>query len=519
MPRIVDARPTGKAILGWISTSARLSSGVGDRGARTGAQLQSDVAALAERLKTSFAPGIVIGSLADNSAAWIVLDLALQAADLVHVPLPSFFSAEQLRHAVRTSSMLGLVSGDQALAARLGFDDPAIRDIGTPGSGLTCFCDTRHRPADTRTAVPETVSKMTFTSGTTGTPKAVLLSAERQLGTARSLAEATSYLDVRRHLCLLPLPVLLENVAGAYTALFAGAECVVPPLDTVGMAGATGFDAQRCLETIACEGADSVIVLPQMLAALVAVIESNPTRLRPVTLKLVAVGGAYTPPTLIRRARSLGLPVYEGYGLSECASVTTLNLPGADRIGTVGKPLPGIAVRLDADGEIQVRGRGFEGYLGAPAARPEEWHATGDLGTIDADGFVSIVGRKKHVLVTSYGRNVSPEWPEARLATHPGILQAAVFGDARPFLSAVIVAASVVDDAQIDAHVAAVNADLPDYARILKWIRASEVFTARNGMATANGRLFRQAIQDRYRVELAAVYESPTARSETGSPV
>jgi long-chain acyl-CoA synthetase len=436
-----------------------------------------------------------------------VFDLAVQAAGMVHVPLPSFFSEAQIQHAVRSSSMLGMASCDPALAARMGFDGSAVRGIDSEKSELVCYRSAVRRRPDRFVAIPRTVSKMTFTSGTTATPKAVLLSHAHQLGTARSLADATSSLGIRRHLCLLPLPVLLENVAGAYTALLTGVECIVPSMSAAGMTGASHFDAQRCLETMVRERADSIIVLPQMLAALVDALDSGAAEVRPDALKLVAVGGAHTPETLIRRARTLGLPVYEGYGLSECASVTTLNLPGADRVGTVGRPLPGVAVRLDDESEIQVCGRGFEGYLGAPESKPEKWFATGDIGRVDADGYVSIIGRRKHVLVTSFGRNVSPEWPEGLLTTYPGILQAAVFGDARPFLCAVIVAASALDDAQIDAHIAAVNANLPDYARIRHWIRALEHFTPNNGLATANGRLRRAVIEARYADALTTAYE------------
>lgn len=514
MPQIVDARPAEAATLAWISSDTRLGTCADGRDALTGAQLQGEAGALAKRLQHYFAPGTVVGSIADNSPDWLLLDLALQAAGMIHVPLPTFFSSEQMRHAVLASSMGALVSPEADLAHRLGFDSIALRGLELHGAGLDCRIRTQQRGHEAPGAVPAGVSKMTFTSGTTGAPKAVMLSSARQLDTARSLAQATSAIGIRRHLCLLPLPVLLENVAGAYTALLTGAECVVPPLIEVGMTGATGFDPARCIAAIEREGADSLILLPQMLAALTQALESTPVPRRLHTLKFVAVGGAYTSPELIRRARVLGLPVYEGYGLSECASVTTLNLPHADRVGTVGRALPGVTVRIANDGEIQVHGRGFDGYLGAPPATPESWISTGDLGRMDDDGFVVISGRKKHVLVTSFGRNVSPEWPECRLTAQRGLLQAAVFGDARPFLCAVIVASPSVGDTDIEARVEAVNEDLPDYARIGAWIRATEPFSLESGLATANGRLRRAEIGHRYRAALAAIYE-PAAGNDT----
>jgi long-subunit acyl-CoA synthetase (AMP-forming) len=203
------------------------------------------------------------------------------------------------------------------------------------------------------------------------------------------------------------------------------------------------------------------------------------------SLRFVAVGGAKVSAALLARARAAGLPVYEGYGLSECASVVSLNLPGADRPGSVGRPLPHAQVRIRSR-EIQVRSGG-------------EWIATGDLGRLDEDGFLHIEGRRKHVLITAYGRNVSPEWPEAELLAGGAIAQAAVFGEAKAQLCALVVpAAPGLADAAIEAQVRAANARLPDYARIGSWLRADAPFTPQNGLATANGRPRRDAVWKAY---------------------
>jgi long-subunit acyl-CoA synthetase (AMP-forming) len=226
------------------------------------------------------------------------------------------------------------------------------------------------------------------------------------------------------------------------------------------------------------------------------------------------VGGAKTPATLIDAARHLGVPVYEGYGLTECGSVVSLNLPGADRVGTVGKSLPGVTVRARADGELEVAGRPYVGYLGSSGGEPQTWFATGDLGAIDADGFVTITGRKKNVLVTSFGRNISPEWPESLLLESPHIAQAGVFGDAQPYLVAVVVAAAnQIEDAALEEAVQHANLHLPDYARIRFWIRVAEPFTPRNGLATANGRIRRDAVSERYADQLIALYDASTLPS------
>ncbi|MCC6533070.1 MAG: AMP-binding protein [Burkholderiales bacterium] len=442
----------------------------------------------------------VVGLLADNSAHWIAIDLAAQVAGVSLVPLPGFFSREQLGHAVRASGMQALFCADRDQAAALGFADRCAR-VGP----LHLFCVRGEtRPAHDA-GLGRAARKLSFTSGTTGTPKPVLLSAPQQLATAHALAARIAALGIRRHLSLLPLPVLLENVAGVYTALTLGAACICPPLEQIGVHGASGFEPKRCLEAIAHYRPDSLILLPQMLHALVARLATDPGLRRALRmLKFVAVGGAKTPAPLIERARELGLPVYEGYGLTECASVVSLNTPGADRIGSVGVPLEHLRVRLASDGEIEIEIAGPA--CSGCAQTAGGWLPTGDLGTIDGQGFLSILGRKKNVIVTSFGRNVSPEWPESLLLEHPQLAQAAVFGEARPCLVAVLVVSSPVDDAALDRLVAGVNRRLPDYARIHAWLRAEEPFTARNALATANGRVRRDAVLQRYGRELSALY-------------
>jgi long-subunit acyl-CoA synthetase (AMP-forming) len=146
--------------------------------------------------------------------------------------------------------------------------------------------------------------------------------------------------------------------------------------------------------------------------------------------------------------------------------------------------------------------------------------ATGDLGHFDADGFLHIAGRRKNVFITSFGRNVSPEWVETELEAHAAVAQAAVFGEARPWNVAVVVPAPAADATAIAAAIARANAGLPDYARISDWILAHEPFTPANGLLTANGRTRRAAIFDLYRDRIDARYDESvghwaSARSTT----
>ena len=221
-------------------------------------------------------------------------------------------------------------------------------------------------------------------------------------------------------------------------------------------------------------------------------------------LKMVAVGGAAVGTKLLTQARALGIPAYEGYGLSEGASVQTLNLPGADRPGSVGRALPHADLRVAADGEVELRDNMFLGYLGDPRPVPD-WWPSGDMGHIDDAGFLYISGRKKNLLITGFGRNVAPEWVETALRGEPAIGQAVVYGEGMSALCAVLwPSRHDLDDAVLQAAVEAANAGLPDYARVGLWLRARADFSPETGLATTNGRPQRGAIWRAHEAALAS---------------
>lgn len=423
----------------------------------------------------------------DNGIDWVLWDLALLYSGRVCVPVPHFFSDSQKVHVLDSSGVDTLIGGPEALTSRCGF--------------ATCRPDIAQRAVTTVPALAEGTRKITYTSGTTGQPKGVCLDAGVQLAVAQSLRQATGACAFDRHLCVLPLATLLENIAGIYTPLLAGARIELRGMADIGLQGASGLDLPRLLGQVSAIAPSSLILVPQLLMALVSAAEGGMAL--PASLRFVAVGGGRVAPQLLRRADALGLPVFEGYGLSECASVVCLNTPQHRRIGAVGRPLPHLQVSLGLDGEVLVRGARMLGYLG-DTALGDDWLATGDLGHFE-QGFLVLHGRKKHQFITAYGRNVNPEWVEAELTQQVPIAQAWVHGEALPNNLAVLVPRhAAVSDAELSAAVARVNAVLPDYARVAQWLRADQAFSPANGKATANGRLRRAALWAHYEGSFAA---------------
>lgn len=441
------------------------------------------------------------GLLLDNGIGWACTDLALQQLGAACVPMPGFFSDAQLAHLVRDAGLDLVVTDDPVRAgALLGEARTGTLDLGGQTLHLLRI------DAPPAAALPAGTAKISYTSGTTGAPKGVCLSQELLDGMSATLAQAVGAGPADRTLGLLPLSLLLENLGGLNAPLHAGAHAQLPPLAHCGMNGSSGLDVHALFAALHAFRPTTVILVPQLLKALAATVAQG-ARL-PGSLRFAAVGGAPLSPALLAQARALGIPAFEGYGLSEAGSVVCMNRPGADRPGSVGKPLPGVTVVIDENGEIAIEGRAFLGYLGGAPHAGTRWR-TGDLGHFDTDGFLYLTGRCKTAWATAFGRNLAPEWVEGELSAHALIAQACVFGEARPFNVAVVVS-RVGDAAALEAAIATVNARLPDYARITRWIVATAPFTVANGLAGSAGTPDRAAIGRHYATRIDHCYGDPS---------
>ena len=418
-------------------------------------QVARDAADMAARLPA----GRPVAMRFDQGLPHCLADLSLFEAGLAALPLPLFFSPAQSDHALAAAGAGSLLTGDGPVAL----------------------------PAVARADVPQGTAKISFTSGSTGAPKGICLSADHLLAVAQGVVDSVGAHHAGRHLALLPPGILLENVAGFYATIIAGGTYVALPQAAVGLGTPFRPDFGAMLRAVAGHGITSLILVPEYLSGLVTAMEMTGVRLPRLTL--VAVGGARLDRALIDRALSLGLPVRQGYGLTECGSVVALEQAGESLRGSVGFSIGVNRIALAEDGEVLIEGPHALGVLGG--AMPGGPLHTGDIGRIDAGGRLWIEGRKSNLIITSHGRNISPEWVEAALLAQPGVAQAMIHGEGQAELGALIVPGH--ETADIARAVHAANATLPTYAHVAHW-QIVPPFTPLNGQLTGNGRLRRDAI-------------------------
>jgi len=455
---------------------------------------------------------------AQSSVQWALLDLACVAAEVILVPVPAYLSDSQWQH-VLTQVEPDLIISEVPFNLAPEFTAASEVRWVAEFAGFQLF----QREPMKKVQIPATTQKVTFTSGSTGQPKGVCLSAVAQLQVAESLVSRIN-IQAPRHLCLLPLPTLLENIAGVYAPLLAGGEVFIASESARGFNGSRLENPGLLLGLIGKIQPQTLILVPELLQLLIHACRQGWQA--PTSLRFIAVGGAKVAVDLLKQAASCGLPVYQGYGLSECCSVVALSDQNAlqasnAQLQQVGKVLPHLQVKIVND-EVWVK-TPFLGYLGEatmpasaePSATVDDaaaWVATGDLGRLTVEGDLLIWGRKKNLLISSLGRNINPEWVEAELQKTGLIQQAVVFGDSQPFCVAVLYTANAaVSDEQLASYVQSVNQQLPDYARAEKYLRLTTPLSEAQGTLTANGRPKRDAIASLYAAELRNLYQQQMA--------
>jgi long-subunit acyl-CoA synthetase (AMP-forming) len=529
--------------------------------------------------------GVVI--LSGNRPEWFVANLAAMAVGARPAGIYTNSTPEQCRYIAEHAEAAVAVVENRASLEKLegaagrpaGLKAVVLLDGPATGPGVLTWADLLARgdpshdaEVDRRTAAAgrDDVATLIYTSGTTGTPKAVMLTHGNLAFIARKAQEILPIVASDRLISYLPLSHIAEQVVSHLLSIATGA-CVyfaesldklpdslreVRPHLFLGVPRVW----EKIQAGIQAAGAQAGPVRRRIVAwargvGLAGGYADQEGRPRPWThgladrlvfskvrerlgfdaTRILVVSAAPIAKETLDFFQSLGLPIMEIYGMSECTGPTTLSLPSRYRLGRAGVAIPGTEIRVAEDGEIQMRGpHVFKGYYKNDEATRETldafgWIHSGDVGEIDADGFLRVTDRMKEILITSGGKNIAPQHLEGRLKQIPAVSQAVAIGDRRPYVVALLTLdpARVAAEAEkagsrartseeaarcpafrayVEKQVEAVNASLARYETIKKFALLPRELTVEAGELTPTLKLKRRAIADAYEDAIQALY-------------
>ncbi len=444
-----------------------------------------------------------VGVFSENRPEWTVADLAILSLGAATVPIYPTSSLQDVAYLVKDAEMevlfvsnaghlekvKGLITEQGCLKQIIVFDA-----IQQENAGLLLLadlmekgrCQSFNNPALYETLIacvtPKDTATIIYTSGTTGPPKGVVLTHGNFIANSRGAEEYIKVNETDLSLCFLPLSHVFERLAGYYFMIAHGARIAYAesmqtvPEDLIAVSPTVAAAVPRFFEKSYANIFAKVKTMPPIqqiifnwaLSVGKEMAEAKVNR-KPVSgrlalryffadrlvfskirqglggrIRFFISGGAPLDPELARFFYSVGILILEGYGLTETSPVISVNGPGQFKFGTVGKVLPNVRVRIAGDGEILTQGPCvMKGYYKRQEATQEVirdgWFYTGDIGVLDPDGFLKITGRKKDIIVTSGGKNISPQNIENLILRDPFFQQVVVIGDRRNYLVALIV--------------------------------------------------------------------------------
>jgi long-chain acyl-CoA synthetase len=536
---------------------------------------------------TGVEPGQGVVILSFNRPEWFVANLAAMSAGARPAGIYTNSTPEQCRYITEHAEAAVAVVEKRASLERLegaggrpaGLKTVVLLDGPATGAGVITWAeflargDASHDAEVARraaAAAPGDVASLIYTSGTTGTPKAVMLTHGNLAFIARKAQEILPILATDRLISYLPLSHIAEQVVSHLLSIATGA-CVyfAESLDKLPenlreIRPHLFLGVPRVWEKIQAgiqaAGAQAGPLRRRIVAwargvGLAGGYADQEGRARPWSygladrlvfskvrerlgfdqMRILVVTAAPIAKETLDFFQSLALPIMEIYGMSECTGPTTLSLPGRYRLGRAGVTLPGTELRVAEDGEIQIRGpHVFKGYYKNDEATRETldsdgWIHSGDVGEIDADGFLRVTDRKKEILITSGGKNIAPQHLEGKLKQIPAVSQAVAIGDRRPYVVALLtldparVAAEAekagspartpeaaarcpVFKAYVEKQVEAVNASLARYETIKKVALLPRELSVESGELTPTLKLKRRTIAESHQGVIESLY-------------
>lgn len=441
--------------------------------------------------------GVVkVGLYLDNSPQWLFVSLAALFSNISIIPLPIFFSAQQLAHIISHTQMDNIIGPNPDILKQF-MPDGTVSELE---DNLFIITSEKNRSLN---AGNKFHGIITFTSGTTGTPKGVLLPNENLYRQMESIHKHLNLQHTLKYLVNSPLSILLENTVCA-AVLLHGGEVFINPIAFFIDIKTFNLNAKAMIQEVNKNGINILALNPYFLEQLIGEI-SQKTCPFPSSLKFISVGSAVTPINLLKQAQSLGLPVFEGYGTSETTSVISMNTAENNCIGSVGKLLPHVQIKIDEQGSILVKGNLFLGYLDGPMISPDEFYNTGDIGFLK-NGYLYITGRQRNIMALRNGRKISPEWLEKEILQIPSVNHVVIIAEGRPFVTTIISTKENFNQEEFRKELAALNKHLPVYAKIHNFIVADEAFTRANGLLDAKFKPISKVICEKYAKEIESLY-------------
>jgi len=499
------------------------------------------------------AEGIVRGDrvaiLSYNRVEWAIVDFACQLLGVADVPIYSTLPSDQCAYILQDSGAKAIFVDHPDQVAKVKGHVARIISFD-PAEGAESFEDFLKKGGEPPVVKvePEDVATIIYTSGTTGVPKGVMLTHRNLVSNMLASASAFDVTPADMILSFLPLSHVFERIFD-YLFYFWGtsiayaehvdkvAENLLEIRPTI-MAAVPRFyekvyskirksvseqkpwkqglfEWARAVGAAAGEfhrrGARAPLGLRFRLWLARALVLGKLQGRVGGRIRFFVSGGGALSRDVAEFFYSLGLPILEGYGLSETSPVICVNRIGATRLGTVGQTIPGVEVKIAADGEILARGPNImKGYYNKPEETAkvivDGWFATGDIGEIDAEGYLRITDRKKDLFKTSGGKYIAPSVIEGKLKLSPRILNAVVIGEARKFPSALIVPAKGVSREEIAKEVSTLNESLAHHEQIKKFELLENDFTIDGGELTPTMKVKRKVVEKKYKAVIDAIY-------------
>ncbi len=502
-------------------------------------QVESCAAAL---IAHGVQPGDRVAILSENRAEWLVADMGIQCASAVNVPLHAPLSAAQVHYQLDNAGVRWVFVSNQPQLGKIEqlrgqlpnvqgvvlFDEPIGANAQTwrgflqRGRSARAALQNEMAARDAKRS-PDDLATIIYTSGTTGNPKGVMLTQRNLVSNALAFTQVSVFGPESVMFNWLPFSHIYARTVDIYVTLAVGATlCLAENAETVvanlGEIHPTNFSAvPRFYEKVlSAVQHDDPAVLGQRLRGIFG-----------ARIDFLGSGGAPLPVGVARAYKDAGLLLLQGYGLTESSPVISFNRKDSYKIESVGKPIPGVEVKIGADGEVLTRGpHVMKGYWKNPQETAvtivNDWLHTGDLGRLDEDGFLHITGRKKELLVLSNGKKVVPSHIEGILLADPCFDQVVVCGEGRNYLTALVVphpgnlaqamALPSVQTADpkvrsfLQARIERALTVVAAWEQIKKIAVLEQPFSVARDEMTVSLKLRRSVIVDHYRAELEALY-------------